>query len=158
MRTILISALIAIILSSCTSVKHENEELKMKVDSLNNLSNLKDSAMNYFLKSMDEIDYNLQIIKEKENLITISSQNVNGELNQSQKDRINEDILMIYDLLQQNKEKLANMNHKFNQADIFPIRPIIFFHCLQRLDPFFKIGVIISTIDTTISTLNKIIV
>lgn len=118
MRTIIISILIAIILSSCTSVKHENEELKMKVDSLNNLSNLKDSAMNYFLKSMDEIDYNLQIIKEKENLITISSQNVNGELNQSQKDRINEDILMIYDLLQQNKEKLANMNHKFNQANI----------------------------------------
>ena len=118
MKNLLVILSSLILFSSCfTEIKDENESLKSELDSLNQLATMKDSAINYFIKSINEIESNLEVIKEKESIITISSSS-KGELDQSQKDRINEDIQLIYDLLIKNKETVNKLNKKFDQANI----------------------------------------
>lgn len=119
MKKILFLITLTALLSSCgMKVKNENENLKAKVDSLNDLSTMKDSAITYFITSMNAIERNLEVIKEKESIITLNAKSGDVEHNQSQQDKINEDIQLIYNLLQKNKETVDNMHQQFKNANI----------------------------------------
>src|SRR3990172_1702572 len=92
-------------------------------DSLKNVNNnlsgqvvAKDSAIFGFIRAFNEIQDNLDVIKEKEKLLTTSSQT--GELDQNQKDKIIADIQAIYDLMVKNKQKLSSMNKKLKKANL----------------------------------------
>ncbi len=76
----------------------------------------KDSAIFGFIRSYNEIQENLDVIKEKEKLLTTSSQM--GELDQNQKDKIIGDIQAIYDLMVKNKQKLSSLNKKLKSANL----------------------------------------
>jgi uncharacterized coiled-coil protein SlyX len=101
-----------------------NEKAKMSVeDSLKNVAqNLggqvvaKDSAIFGFIRAFNEISDNLDVIKDKEKLLTTSSQK--GELDQNQKEKIIGDIQAIYDLMVKNKQKLSSMNKKLKKANL----------------------------------------
>jgi len=119
MKKILVSIMVLALFAGCnTKVKKENETLKTVVDSLADLSTLKDSAITYFIESMNDIERNLEIIKEKESIITMNSKANDIEQNQSQQDKINEDIQLIYNLLQKNMQTVDNLNEKFRNANI----------------------------------------
>ena len=91
------------------SLKNANENLSGQVVE-------KDSAIFGFIRTFNEIQENLDVIKEKEKLLTTSS--LTGELDQNQKDKIIADIQAIYELMIQNKEKLAAVNKKLKKANL----------------------------------------
>jgi len=107
-----------------TSCGNGNDEAeKAREDSLKNVTqNLsgqvvaKDSAIFGFIRAFNEIQDNLDVIKDKEKLLTTSSQT--GELNQDQKDKIIGDIQSIYDLMVKNKQKLSSVNKKLKKANL----------------------------------------
>lgn len=91
------------------SLKNVNAELNSQV-------NEKDSAIIGFVRAFNEIQENLDVIKEKEKILTRASQT--GELGQNEKDKIINDIQAIYDLMVKNKQKLSAVNKKLKKANL----------------------------------------
>jgi chromosome segregation ATPase len=96
--------------ASLDSLKSENAALKEQAAQ-------KDEIINEFLTSFDEIQENLSIIKEKESVIALQTEG-DVELEQSAKDKINEDIQTIYELMIDNKKKLNNLQSKLKSANL----------------------------------------
>ncbi len=94
----------------------EKEKLQSKIDSLQKISNQDAGSINEFLKSLNEIESNLEEIKTKENIISVKTRG-DVELDQSAKDKITEDISSIYELMIKNKKKLAYLNRKLIKAN-----------------------------------------
>ena len=92
------------------------DSLKNVNNNLNGQITQKDSAIFGFIRAFNEIQDNLDVIKDKEKLLTTSSQS--GELDQDQKDKIIGDIQAIYDLMVKNKQKLGSMNKKLKKANL----------------------------------------
>jgi DNA repair exonuclease SbcCD ATPase subunit len=92
--------------------KNINSELKEKDSLIIN----KETAMNEFITSFNEIQENLNRIKEKEKIISTSSKE--PEFKKSNKDQINSDIQLIYDLLGKNKEKVASLTKKLKSSNL----------------------------------------
>ena len=92
------------------------DSLNMVNKGLQNEVGQKDSAITQFIRSFNEIQDNLDLIKQKEKIITVSSKDV--EHQKTQKDQIVDDIQIIYDLMAKNKEKLAIMNKKMKKANV----------------------------------------
>lgn len=107
-------------LSSCgngngTAENTYEDSLKNANMSLSGQVTAKDSAIIGFVRSFNEIQENLDVIKEKEKLLTTSG---GGELDQDQKDKIIQDIQAIYDLMVKNKQKLSSVNKKLKKANL----------------------------------------
>lgn len=114
-------AALYIVQSSCgngneTAVNAYEDSLKNANQNLSGQVVAKDSAIFGFIRSFNEIQENLDVIKEKEKLLTISSQT--GELDQDQKEKIIGDIQAIYDLMVKNKQKLSSVNKKLKNANL----------------------------------------
>lgn len=87
------------------------DELKAK----DSLLSTKEAAMTEFVQSFNEIQQNLNEIKEKEKIISTSS---NSELKKSEKDQVISDIQTIYDLLNKNKQKVASLSKKLKASNL----------------------------------------
>jgi len=85
-------------------------------DSLVQQESMKEQSINEFLQAFNEIQYNLDSIKEREMIITEKTKG-KTELKKSAKDQINYDINTIYQLLSDTKEKLANMKKRLGKAN-----------------------------------------
>ena len=105
-------------LYGCKDHEAENRiaQLLKEKDSLMLTENQKDSSINSFVGSFNEIEANLDSVKKHQSIVTLKSKNKN-ELSPNAKDRINEDIKMINDLMDQNKQKLAYLSEKLRQND-----------------------------------------
>ncbi len=102
---------------SCTNVKEDPEykKLLLERDSLSGLANTDAGKINQYLSDFNEIQSNIDKIKETEKLITV---NTNGtEVDQSSKEQINNDMQLIYDLLQKNKETIAQLKRKLKKSE-----------------------------------------
>ena len=98
------------------SLAHVNVSIKQELKEKDSLITDKESAMNEFITSFNEIQENLNQIKSKEKLISTSSKGV--EFNKSNKDQINSDIQLIYDLLGKNKQKVASLTKKLKSSNL----------------------------------------
>ncbi len=107
--------LFSIFIVSCSN-KEEIEKLQRENDSLKNLVNVDASTLNDYLAAFNQIQENLNEIKRKENIISINTQG--GEVSQSTADQIVNDIQTIYNLLQQNKQKLAQLKQKLKRSGL----------------------------------------
>ncbi len=76
----------------------------------------KDSVINNFLSSFNEIQSNLDEIKRKEEVITVSKIAGAEQLN-ANKDQIVNDINAIKDLMQSNKNRIASLQQKVKNAN-----------------------------------------
>jgi len=74
----------------------------------------RDSAINEWVVTFDQIEKDLQTIKEKEKLITMSSSDV--EFTADKKKQILQDIAYINALLEQNKKKIATLNDQLKKS------------------------------------------
>jgi len=95
----------------------EVEKLKAERDSLEKLSTNKDETINDFMRSFNEVESNLETIKQKERIISLKAHG-DIELDQTSKDKINEDILAIYELMKKNKETIARLERKLKKSNI----------------------------------------
>ena len=88
------------------------KELESKNAQLQARKVSQDSLLNDFMSTFDEFEQNLEAIKTKENLISLSSSPSGSEMRVSQKDKIVEDIQMINSLLDQNRMMIDELNAK----------------------------------------------
>ncbi|TND09631.1 MAG: hypothetical protein FD123_988 [Bacteroidetes bacterium] len=91
------------------------------VDSLNKVNSglnskvgEQDSTIEAYLKAFNDIQDNLDEIKQKEKMVNAAA--ASGDVS-SQQDQIKADIQAIYDLMAQNKQKLASMSKKLKGAN-----------------------------------------
>jgi prefoldin subunit 5 len=103
--------------SACNNNGGEIEKLKAERDSLEKLSATKDETINDFVRSFNEVESNLETIKQKESIISLKAHG-DIELDQTSKDKINDDILAIYELMKKNKETIARLERKLKQSNI----------------------------------------
>ncbi len=115
---ILTVATLSIAFVGCKDHEAENKiaQLQKAQDSLMSMENAKDSSINSFVGSFNEIEANLDSVKKHQSIITAKSKS-KGELSQNAKDRINDDIKLINEFMDQNKQKLAYLNEKLRQSD-----------------------------------------
>ena len=92
------------------------DTLESRNDSLMQQAYSKDQALNEFLKAMNDIQYNLDSIKAKEMIINEATEG-KMELKRNAKDQIIEDINTIYNLLEENKEKLAELRKQLGKSN-----------------------------------------
>lgn len=111
---------IATLFFACNTDELENKiaELEQQNHELQGGSTAKDGQIEEYMKSMNEIYDNLAVIKEKENLINTNIDMSNGEINESMKNKIVEDITLINSLLEENKNKMANLNSKLKKSNL----------------------------------------
>lgn len=74
----------------------------------------KEIALQEFVNSFNEIQENLNAIKEKEKIVTASSQS--GDV-KSKEETIKEDIQAIYDLIAKNKNRIGSLSKKLKNAN-----------------------------------------
>jgi phage shock protein A len=116
MKQLIIGILFFSFLISCNN-GNDVERLKAERDSLLRLTNEKDNAINDFMQSFNEIESNLETIKQKENIISLKTGG-DIELDQAAKDKINDDIFAIYELMKKNKDELNALKSKLRKANI----------------------------------------
>lgn len=128
MKQVFLSLIIAIIFFNACSNEDNNtvgggsgnpeiERLKAENDKLQRALNSKDSAINEYFRSFNEIEDNLVLIRQKEKVINMSRNN-DPELKTDQKDRIIEEIQVINSLMEENKNKIAALRTKLKKGDM----------------------------------------
>lgn len=119
MKRLLVIASIPFILAAC-----ENKEQTARISQLEEEQQMmasetktKDSLINDFMQTLNEIESNLTEIRSREKLISKETATGN-ELSRSARERVNEDISMINQLMAENKEKIELLNQKLKKSNI----------------------------------------
>ncbi len=102
-------------LTACQDYKAEIEKLKSEKEMLVESASYRDSTINSFLQSFNEIEANLEEISQRQ--ADISDQSGPGELKKSQVDRIRENIAAINTLMKDNKDKLAQLSKQLKSSN-----------------------------------------
>lgn len=105
------------VLFSCEDVKENPEYIRLQNerDSLAGLASADAVTINGYLADFNDIQANLDRIKEAEKLVSVNASSQENALNQ--KDQINHDMQLIYDLMQKNKETIAGLRRKLKKSD-----------------------------------------
>ncbi len=117
MKTYWYSIALIVALVACSSNVKESAEYKKLLaerDSLAGLVSTDVAQINQFISDINDIQENLNRIKDAEKLVTVTTNN--PEQAQSAKDRINQDMQLIYDLLQQNKKTIEDLRRKLKKS------------------------------------------
>ncbi len=91
------------------SLKNVNNQLSSQV-------NEKEEALQEFIASFNEIQENLNVIKEKEKIVT-SVSTTKGDVKNKQ-NQIREDIQSIYDLMEKNKNRISSLSAKLKSSNL----------------------------------------
>jgi len=113
LQIFIIIAMPMLLLFSCGN-NAEIERLKAQNDSLLGVSQDGEIKIDEYLQAFNEIQQNLNTIKEKENIISeqASGDNLPGEM----KDQINQDMGVIYDLMTENKQTIQSLKTKLKNS------------------------------------------
>jgi chromosome segregation ATPase len=112
----LVSVSLLIVFTSCNNNKEQIAKLKTTNDSLLSLGFQKDTTVIAYVAAFNAIQANLDSIKGKEMIISKNTKG-GGELKQDAKDQINQDINSIYELLQKNRQIVANLKNKLKKSN-----------------------------------------
>ncbi|MCD7973415.1 MAG: hypothetical protein LUG18_12275 [Candidatus Azobacteroides sp.] len=120
-RVIFIMASILLLVSGCKNTNpKDSEELKKlqeENDSLRLAGVKQNEEYNEMLSLINEVEDNLRKIKETENYLTEQSQ-LGGELNQSARERINNDMQLLAETLQKNKSQISKLQGQLKSSGI----------------------------------------
>ena len=108
------------LVSNCSKGSDDSENsIKDSIENvsgnLNGKLNEKDAAIQELVSSFNEIQENLNTIKEKEKII--SKVTSDGEV-KSKEDQIKEDIQSIYDLMAKNKNRIGSLSKKLKNSKL----------------------------------------
>ncbi len=74
-----------------------------------------DSSIQSFIRGFNDIQDNLDLIKEKEKMVTANSKD--AEMRKTKQEQIVDDIQAMYDIMNKNKQQLANMRAKLKDSN-----------------------------------------
>jgi flagellar biosynthesis chaperone FliJ len=124
-KGVLITAIISLLLLLALGVlgyslynrEHNNQIALMENQKNSFMEQLtaRDSMINDWLSTFDQIEKNLTMIKEKEKLLTVKSSS-NTEVSKNRKEQIMEDIKSINNLIDENKKKIANLSAQLKKS------------------------------------------
>ena len=108
------------LVSNCSKGSDESENsIKDSIENVtgnfNGKLNEKDAAIQELVSSFNEIQENLNTIKEKEKII--SKVTSDGDV-KSKEDQIKEDIQSIYDLMAKNKDRIGSLSKKLKNSKL----------------------------------------
>lgn len=111
---------LAALLGACTSTPSERElALQAQLDSLQAQSQRKDSSLNEFIASMDYIQQNLDLLTSKERAVHADVTLATGDdTPQSNRDRIEQSMVEINDIMHQNRVVIARMEKLLKQKEL----------------------------------------
>jgi hypothetical protein len=117
-KTTLLLGLITMIFA-CNTDELESKIAELEAEKIEtaNQINGKEEMISDFIGSLNEIEGNLAIIKERENIITAKFDKGNKEIDNNMKDEIMGDIDLINDLLLDNRDKMATLNSKLIKSE-----------------------------------------
>ena len=115
MKKLIFAAAIALTITACDNRQAEVDQANRQMDSLASIINERDSSLNDFLSSFNEIEKNLDSIARKQNAINVNVDK-QGELNKTSKERINENIAAINQLMNENRAQIAELNRKLKNS------------------------------------------
>lgn len=113
---ILIAATTLVIFTSCKNDAKQDEAVVHERDSLLSVISDRESSVNEFISSFNEVESNLNSVSTKQQLILANTYKP-GEFKASQKERINAEIKAINELMVENSKKLKQLNSKLNKSD-----------------------------------------
>ena len=117
MKKYLLLLLIPMFFACGRAAEKKAQELQAKTDSLMGQTMQKDEAINEFIRSINDIQGTLDTIKQKENIINLTTDR-GGELKLSAKEQIKNDIQTIYGLMQKNKETINALTKKLKSSNL----------------------------------------
>lgn len=119
MKRLLILATIVLAFAGCQNDEPnpELEALRLEKEAIAREAAEKDSTINSFIESLNEIEDNLAQVKQKQGAIKNNTSD-GAELQGTAKDRINEDINFINELLEENKGKIASLQSKLKKSNL----------------------------------------
>ncbi len=113
MKNYLLIASAILILSACN--RQELADSNRDRDSLLAVVNERDSFINDFIVSFNEIENNLDDVAAKQQIIAVNSDKAN-EIKASQKSRINAEIASINNLMEQNRKQIKELNQRVKNS------------------------------------------
>ena len=115
MKKLILFAAIALTITACNNRQAEVDQANRQKDSLASIINERDSSLNDFLSSFNDIEKNLDSIARKQNAISVNVDK-QGELNKTAKERINDNIAAINQLMNENRAHIAELNKKLKNS------------------------------------------
>ncbi|MCD4697629.1 MAG: hypothetical protein K8S16_15490 [Bacteroidales bacterium] len=126
-QNVIIFSLIAIVIVAAISggiffkdyQKDQSVLLKIEEDRGNSLAlklHQRDSIVNDYVNTLNQIEKDLLYIKEQENLLDVQTKD--QELAKDKKVKIQEDIQLVYGLVEQNKKKIAELSKKLKKSGV----------------------------------------
>lgn len=113
MKKYLVFAVAALSMSSCSHT--ELDRSNQQNDSLQSVVSDRDSSLNEFIASFNDVERNLDSVAIRQHVIAVNSDQ-SGELKQNQKTRINAEIAAINKLMDENRKKLAQLSSKLKKS------------------------------------------
>ena len=113
MKKYIFIAAAALVISACN--QNELTESNRQKDSLMSVINERDSFINDFISSFNDVERNLDSVAARQHIIAVNSDRA-GELKPTQKARINAEIASINNLMDQNRKKIAELNQKIKKS------------------------------------------
>lgn len=110
--------LIVLVVSSCQKYKKEIESLSASKDSIQGVVNERETKIVEYIGSFNEIQNNLDSIKRLQKIMDVNLSNPNGEVTQTDKDKIIEDINLINNLLNENKKMVESLRSKLKKSNL----------------------------------------
>jgi flagellar biosynthesis chaperone FliJ len=121
MKKIAIIFAAAVALTSCNQgeLERSNNQKDSLMQVLNQRENdlrERENSMNEFITSFNEVEKNLDSVSARQQIIYMNSDRGRGEVKASQKDKINMQIKAINDLMESNRQTIAELKQKLKSS------------------------------------------
>lgn len=117
MKKVLLICICTAMLTSCGQNSADYKKLKAENDSLR-LENTKgNNDLNEMLSIMNDVEADFQSIRDAENYLTIQQQ-TGGEMSQSRRDQIKQNMQLITETLKKNKEQINQLQEQLKKSGI----------------------------------------
>lgn len=112
----MIISAVCLLAVGCTDYKSQVERLQEEKKAMAYQAAYKDSSLESFIATVNEIEQNLQTVEANQNIINKNTKN--GEIKSTSRERINASIASINELMEENKTKLAELNKRMKGSKI----------------------------------------
>ena len=96
--------------------KEQQTEAQMVNENLSGVIEHRDSIINELVQTFNEIEEDINIVREKENLLALSAEN--PDFTNDMRDRIVSEIRQMNSLLEENKVKITALNKRLKKSGI----------------------------------------